>query len=187
MNPQSTQETPFLENLKQLLGSIEHALQSKYYLSAQILIYAGIDSAAWLTSNTNEKVGERFQRWVNRWMLPAKPLPATAADLYAARCAVLHTFTADSDMSKKGTARRIAYATGQAIAKELQARLDSDSMGRSDLVVVHIDDLFDAFRLGYANYFESLKSDPAAFARTKAKMDKYSIHIDGDALKEFLE
>ncbi len=174
-----------LENLKQLLGSIEHALQSKYYLPAQILIYAGIDAAAWLASDTNEAVGTRFRRWVDRWMLPVKPLSATAADLYAARCAVLHTLTADSHLSNEGTAHRIAYATGQASAKELQARLDS--MGRSDLVVVHIMDLYDAFRLGFADYFESLKSDPAAFARTKAKMDRYSVHIEGDVLKEFLQ
>jgi hypothetical protein len=60
-------------------------------------------------------------------------------------------------------------------------------MGSSDLVAIHIEDLFDAFRLGYADYFESLKSDPAAFARTKAKMDRYSVHIEGNALKEFLQ
>jgi hypothetical protein len=185
MNPQPNHETPASINLKQLLDSIEHALRLRHYLPAQILIYAGIDAAAWLASDTNEGVGKRFRRWVDRWMLPAKPLLATASDLYAARCAVLHTFTADSDLSKTGTARRIAYATGQASAKELQAKLDAK--GHSDIVVVHIADLYDAFRLGFAAYFDSLHSDPVACARTIAKMDRYTVHVEGEALREFLQ
>ena len=184
MNSQPDHETPASINLKQLLDSIEHALHLKHYLPAQILIYAGIDAAAWLASDDNEGVGKRFQRWVDRWMLPAKPLLATAAELYAARCAVLHTFTADSDLSKTGKVRRVAYATGEVSAQELQTKLDAK--GHSDIVVVHINDLYLAYGSGFAAFLESLHSDPAACARTIAKMDRYSVHVEGEALKEFL-
>ena len=184
-NGDHTDETPASINLKQLLNSIEYTLQMKYYLPAQILIYAGIDAAAWLASDTDEEVGKRFRWWVDRWMLPAKPLLATAADLYAARCGVLHTFTSDSNLSKKGIVRRIAYATGQVSAQELQAKMGSK--GRSDIVVVHIVDLYNAYRLGFAEYLESVKSDSAAWARIKAKMDRFFVHIEGNTLNEFLE
>ena len=180
------QKTALQAILEQLLASIEHALQSGYYLPAQILIYAGIDAAAWLSSDDKEEeVGKRFRSWVERWMLPAKPLPATAHDLYAARCAVLHTFTADSRMSKKGAARRIALAIGAETTQRLQAGLHSKS--GSDVVAVHIDDLYEGFRLGFANCLESLQSDPAALALTVARMEKYPVFVEGDALKEFLK
>jgi|ERR1017187_1459773 hypothetical protein len=185
MNPQPNDETPASINLKHLLDSIEHALRLEHFLPAIILIYAGIDAAAWLASDTNEEVGKQFRRWVDHWMLPAKLLLATALELYAARCAFLHTFTADSGLSKTGKARRIAYATREASAKWLQARLDA--MGRSDIVVVHIADLYDAFRLGFAAYLDSLHSDPVACARTMAKMDRYTFHLHGEALKNFLQ
>src|SRR5437870_4084436 len=95
-------------SLTQVVVSTERMIQTKMYLPALILIYAGIDTAGWLASaKPSVEVRCRFCRWVERWLLPAKPLGCTALDLYGARCGILHTFTSDSDLSRQGKARRI--------------------------------------------------------------------------------
>jgi hypothetical protein len=55
-------------------------------------------------------------------MLQGTPLPCTGRELQAARCAVVHTFTPDSNLSKGGKARVIGYAYGKAGVKKLERR-----------------------------------------------------------------
>ena len=86
-----------------------------------VLLYSGIDAAASQEPAAGKGVGERFEKWVDRYMLKGKPLPCTARELYAARCAVVHTFTPDSDLSKAGKARVVAYAYGKAEVMKLHA------------------------------------------------------------------
>jgi hypothetical protein len=166
-------------SLRQVIISTEMAIQAEMYLPALILIYAGIDTAAWLAcTSPDEGVRSRFCRWVDRWLVPAKQIGCTSLDLYGARCGVLHTFTSDSDLSRAGKARRICYAFGGTTAQQLQDMLERS--GRADCVAVHLGDLFEAFRLGLADYLEHALSDPQQSVDLAQKAERYFGLVSSD-------
>jgi hypothetical protein len=178
-------KTPLNHNLSQIAASIVHSIESEWYLPAQILIYSSIDAAAWLAGDENAKVGERFCEFVDRWMLSKYLLPATAQELYAARCGILHTFTADSKLSKKGSARRVIPSRGSDDARDLQARLEAK--GIKDAVVVPIIGLFDSFRFGYSDFLQHVPTDLALKAKVKEKISRYGMLVQGEELEQFLK
>jgi hypothetical protein len=47
-----------------------------------VVLYSGIDVAASLEPSTGSSVGERFEKWVDRYMLKGTSLPCTARELY---------------------------------------------------------------------------------------------------------
>jgi hypothetical protein len=77
-----------------LLGSgIDACIEKKLSGPALILIYSGIDTVGWLDSSEDYATRTSFMKWVDAYLLQAKPLQCTALELYAARCGLLHTFT----------------------------------------------------------------------------------------------
>src|SRR3954465_9782100 len=92
------------DDVYEMLVAIRKSLSANLSLPPLVLIYALMDSMAWIASNRAAgTVGARFDAWVNRWLVPElkKRAPEiTAIDLYAARCAVLHTLTGHSDLSR---------------------------------------------------------------------------------------
>jgi hypothetical protein len=113
-------EQAMCSNLKILGEGFEACAQKRLQLPALIVLYSAIDITAWLANDdTSAGVGKRYMAWVDQYLLKAKPMSCTSADLYAARCGVLHTLTAESDMNAKGKARQIAYAWGNKNADEL--------------------------------------------------------------------
>jgi hypothetical protein len=146
---------PFEENLITLLESVEDCLAKERILPCLALFYSGIDVVASLEDSGASRL--TFTNWVDKYLLKSASLSCTAFDLYGARCGILHSFSAESDLSKQGKARQVIYAWGSAKADDLA--LTSKRLGRSDCVV-HIRDLINAFRVGLANYLEEVMQDP---------------------------
>lgn len=152
---------PFERDLADTLLSIEKCIEARRHMPTSILIYSLIDSIAWACSNKAEKSTRRnFESWVERWMMPrfASIAPRIQpVDLFAARCAVLHSMTPDSDLSRAGTAKRIAYAWGSGKVKALEAVLDGLEV--SDVVAIHYDDLLDVMRNAIADCLAEAETD----------------------------
>jgi hypothetical protein len=162
---------PLETSLRQVIVSTEMMIQAEMYVPALILIYAGIDTAGWLAStDSTQGIRSRFCEWTDRWLLPTKQLGCSSVDLYGARCGVLHTFTSDSDLSRAGKARRVCYAFGGSSASELQSVLDRNR--RTDCIAVHLGQLFEAFRLGLADYLEHALADPQQRKELARKAEK---------------
>src|ERR1700682_2492170 len=94
-----------------ILRGIEICLASECLVSGVALIFSGIDSLAALTrpveaQNTSRSV---FIKWVETHLLPGSGLTCTALDLYTARCGVLHTHAAESDLQRQGEAKPLVY------------------------------------------------------------------------------
>lgn len=167
------------QSLIQLFTSIDSCIERKVQLPTLILIYAGIDSIAWLgAEDPAGPVGERFTTWIDRYLLAAKPLACSAADLYSARCGILHTLTADSKLISKGRAKHLAYAWGNANARDLQRVLDQTHPG--ECVVVHISELAEALRLGTARMFEEADRDTALAQRLVEQGKRYFVGMNPD-------
>jgi hypothetical protein len=106
-----------------------------------------------------------FVRWVESYMLKAKPLGCTAIDLYAARCGIVHSMSAESDLSRQDKAARILYVWGTAKPDEInqagRALIDAgEKAARPNDVAVHISDLIDAFKLALKAYMEEIAGEP---------------------------
>jgi hypothetical protein len=163
----------YKQNIDQIFSAIRSCGESRQYIPALMLLYGLIDSLAWSTSNRSSRgVRQNFELWVNSWLMPhmhARGSDITATDLYAARCGVLHTLTADSDLSNNGHARRILYAHGVASASHLRKALDKE--GSHNYVTIQLEDLSESVRLAVDDIFHAAEKNPelAALIRVVAK------------------
>lgn len=156
------------ENLDRLFDGVQVCLREKLYLPSIILIYSAIDIVASLDRHPSEGTRASFTRWVKSYLLVARPLPCTALELYAARCAILHTLTAVADLTQSGKARPIVYVLGTWKAADLQKALER--LGRRE-VVVHIGDLLEAFFAGVKTFLEEIEEDASRQQAIQARAD----------------
>jgi hypothetical protein len=168
----------------QLFDAIEDCLAKGRLLPCLTLLYSGVDVVASLERRPGEGTQAAFVRWIDENLLKSHPLPCTALELYAARCGVVHTFTAESDLSRRGSARRVIYAWGNAKAEDLATA--TKLLGRTD-VAVHIRGLIDAFRTGLASYLEEVARSPERQQRVEAGTGLWFEHMDQDLVTTFLD
>ena len=174
-----------IQTLLQLVEAIILCTDHKLQLPALMLLYAGVDISGWLASPDQQSTRASFTDWVDKYLLPSKPLPCTALELYAARCGLLHTYTAESNLASAGKARQIAYAWGDAQARDLQKTIDLE--GRTDLVALHVSDLLEGFRLGLSAYFADLDSKPSLAATFEAKASKSFAPASKELIRDYLD
>lgn len=169
----------FHKNLGDMLLAAERCRKANQHLPALVLIYALIDSLVWSAAEQAQKsVRGRFEAWVNRWLLPqlAPQLPKlSATDLYAARCAVLHTLTGDSDLSRSGEAKRLMYAWGTARAEDLQAVIAEARL--STHVALHYDHLFTALCRAVEGFLEHANADTSLAARLEEAAGQHYLNV----------
>jgi len=140
----------------ELAEAVSDLSESRLRLPAMLVLYAGIDIMASLDRPESSLEAKRsdFIKWTDRYVLPGAHLACSAEDLYAARCGLLHTYMAESRLSREGKARQIWYAWGDARPEDLQAIID-----RADVppaAAVHFDDLSAAFGLGIERFKQSI-------------------------------
>ena len=174
--------TAFQRNLTELLDSIEDCLAKRRILPCLMLLYSGIDVIASLEAGTASR--SAFTKWVNRYVLKSTSLSCTASDLYGARCGILHTLSAESNMSRKGTARRMGYAWGNASTDELERA--TKELGRDERAV-HVRELIDAFRLGLTNYMQEVMQDESRKQKIFAGAGMWLTDMGQNAIKDFLK
>ena len=110
----------------QLRSSIKDLFAKGETSPAILLIYAPIDILASLARPTGRADTDRqfFKDWVTEYMLPDSQLPCNADDIYAARCGLLHTLTAESRQARLGYARMIDYVGDNEVPADVQRRND---------------------------------------------------------------
>jgi hypothetical protein len=145
---------------------IDVALDNRCLRAAIILIYSGIDTMARLAMDAAKTGVEKsdFIAWVDRYIhFPCKE-QLTGLDLYAARCAVLHTYTTDSGLSRAGKARRIGYMDHAVPEVVYNASVDAT------LVLVSIKALRDSFFAGIDRFFVEAFADAAREAIVEKRL-----------------
>jgi len=175
----------FSHHMFALLESIDYCISKQYVLPCLTLLYSGIDIVASLEARPNEPVNKSFTRWVKKYLLKHGAFQCNAIDLYAARCGVVHTFTPESDLSRKGKARQIAYAWGDADVSKLNKA--SDILGRKDVVSVHLHDLVVAFRHSIVAYLEEIDSSPAKQQLFEKAAGLWFVPTDKSLVDELIE
>lgn len=88
--------------------------QNKFMGQVLTIIYSTIDACGLLDApdSQDKATGCTFKSWVSKYMLDDESLECNADDLWGARCAILHTHTSTSDLSKANRVREIQYISG---------------------------------------------------------------------------
>lgn len=137
-----------------------------------IVVFSSIDTMGLLDAPPHQvsATGASFKAWVRSYLTPDPRVEFTDVDLWGARCAVLHTFTTESDLSKAGSAKELQYYGGDKATRDAQKfdTLMRTIHGGSHLPV-HLDDLIEAFLAAFKSFIRMLdancKADPAYEAR----------------------
>jgi hypothetical protein len=175
--------TMFEKHMLDLLEAIEDSYAKSRIMPCLVLLYSGIDVVASLEPSQGIQVGDRFKKWVEGYMLRYLK-NCTANDLYGARCAVVHTFTPDSNLSRTGKARVVAYAIGSAELSDLEEA--SAIAGQSEQVNVHIRDLIDAFRNGFADFLEQIRTDKTRFKEVQKSAGMWAVWTDPKKIQDYI-
>lgn len=153
--------TPTLDRVfQQIRESADMLLANELSLPTLILIYSIIDTLGWVNRPAAKDSSDRhdFMAWVNDFLLPASGISATAEDLYAARCGVVHSHSFESTMSRMGKARRILYSYGRADHRILE-QLAANHAATD--VALKIETLIAALDAGFAKFKAALATNPA--------------------------
>ncbi|GJJ03432.1 hypothetical protein RugamoR64_39700 [Duganella rhizosphaerae] len=130
-----------------------------------VLLFAAIDQLAWVAGDKETVGNEGFKAWVQRYMVEKNPellSGATAADLWGARCGVLHTGAAESNDFRSGKARRIFYAS------------NLGQVGPSDptILILSLEWLGSAFAAALVWFLEDLQANPDKDRRAREKLSR---------------
>lgn len=176
----------FLKNNAEMLDAASRSIQLRQHIPTMVLIYTHIDALAWAGSaKQHGLVRKNFEDWVLKWMLPALTAEAptlTATDLYAARCGILHTLTASSDLADLGKAKKLAYAWGTAPAKALDDVFAASGLAGT-VVTIHYEALLGALRYGYDRFIASTNNDPVLKQRLEEAARKHFFTFSVDRSK----
>jgi hypothetical protein len=148
------------KHLSERLQSIRLCFGKGYYSSSLILTYCTIDMLAWLAMPCERTRSTKtdFVSWVKKYLLPGSGLSVTAIDLYAARCALVHTYTSRSSLIEKGDASELLYSFGPAErAAELEKAIDT---AKGPAKAVHLENLFAALEQAIFSFLEEIQHEP---------------------------
>ena len=170
------------ENYTQVVNGALACLSVRLQHPCLILIYTLIDSLAWACSDkTTGSVRSNFEVWVETWL---KSIPCTAAELYTARCAILHTLTSKAALNESGNVREIAYAWGTAKSEDLEEAISRS--GYRNLVAVHIDHLLDQVCAAMDNILENAKADPVLKQRLEDAANQHLVTDARELVEQYL-
>lgn len=176
----------FYQNYTQVVAGVHLCLEKKLQMPALILVYTLMDTFSWVVFGGEEKsTRKRFERWTEKWILPQGSISCSATELYAARCAVLHSLTSEAALTQSGEARQVAYAWGTASAAKLQASINA--LRPKNLVAVHIEEIFAAVREGMAQVVEASKTDALLRHRLEEAAAKHFTSMENEKIDQFLE
>jgi hypothetical protein len=153
----------------QLIG-FKLLLDNQLTLPVLILLYASIDISAYVWAGGDDnRAGERFKKFAEKYIISHLP-ELTPADLWGARCAILHTSTPESTESKKGSARQILYSWGSA---EIEINKKVIAAETDKYVATSIEDLLKAFASAIDDFMSDLEKDDGLYKLCMERVRKF--------------
>jgi len=137
--------------MNSILAAIEWSIENLQPFPALILILSGIDIMGSIQDEKGYASEKHFSDWVVNYLFKEGTFDFNEADLYGARCAIVHTLRYDPKPDKK-VRRQIVYGirwNDDAIKKIKDPALQ---------VGVNVDDLHKAFKAAYIKYLEDLEN-----------------------------
>ena len=154
---------------KGIKAGIEVTLNNECLSSCVILIYAGIDSMAYLdmSPSQSEVTSGDFVQWVDKYMRFPCREQLNGADLYGARCAMLHQYGVESRMSREGKCRVVGYMDKGV------PEIRYDSSVSKDHVFVSVPALKNAFFAGIDKFLVDVFSNKTRAETVEARLKNF--------------
>lgn len=152
---------------QQIKRAIQICLDNECFGAATILIYSGIDTMSSLTIPEGQNVTRSdFVRWTQKYISLCKEYAVSGDELYSARCAMLHSYSTDSDMTRNGRCRQIAYMDNSVPPVRF------DPSVSNDLVLISVSGLAKVFSDGIDRFLIDVFSNPttASLAENRLKL-----------------
>jgi hypothetical protein len=143
-----------------------------------ILLYSTIDIMGYIVSEEKAS-GTRFKYFIDEFMSDALPNDITSVDLWGARCALLHTGTPESDLSKKGNARQILYSSGSAPI-EILNQVICASEKPDKYIGISFEELLDAFICGIEEVYKIINKDTSFASMCLTKMETHYAFVSSN-------
>jgi hypothetical protein len=167
---------PVFDHAKKTSDAIICLCHAGHHVAAVMLIYAAIDQMSWLSIPGPMSYGPDFKNWVKKYMLENGNLICSEDDLWAARCGLLHTGTAESKDFRLGTAKnKIFYSFGN-------TTWTNNSKKRE--ICLSIETMVEAYLAGVMWFIEELENDPVQLPLTLTKVTtilttyQSTLHVD---------
>lgn len=151
----------------QTIDAIKQLVVANCYMQALVVLYSAIDTLAWVSLETGDVTRSAFCQWIDTYIDPEKLISCTAQDLYAARCAIVHSSTTKSKLSRDGKARELWYVTSSLSADRLQECARSVGLKAH---VIPFTLLVAAFADGAMNFSEALTQNAEFESRCVERM-----------------
>ena len=165
---------------RQIEDPIKLCLEHGHFSAGVKLIYAGIDTMAFLmmpATNSKGKKREKVERddfinWVEQYLHFEGDEQLSGLDVYGARCSMLHNHSIYSELSKLGKCRWVGYTD------KMHPPVRFDPKIHKQLVMVSVPDLAEAFFSGVRECLIDLFSDLATNQIARQRLDDLVKSID---------
>ena len=154
----------------QTIDAINQLVVANRYLQALVVLYSAIDTLAWVSLSSGDVTRFDFCKWDDTYLKPEMQVGCTSQDLYAARCAVVHSSAAESRMSREGQASELWYSTSSHSIDYLQSY--ARKVG-AKAKVVHFTTLIAAFTFSVMDFSQELATDPGREAVCVERMKRW--------------
>lgn len=144
---------------------IRVSIDNQSFGSAVLLILSAIDTMAYLgmPPDRQDVIREDFVSWADRYIRFPCEQQVTGLDLYGARCAMLHTYSVRSKLSRQGKCRVIGYMDRAVPEVQYNPSISTTLVMVS--VVGLADALFDGINRFLIEVFSDRKRAPVVEAR----------------------
>jgi hypothetical protein len=145
---------------------IQVAIDQGCLPSAVILIYAGMDTMAYLgmPAAREDVQREDFVVWAERYVTFPCVEQLSGLDLYGARCAMLHTHSITARLTREGKCRKLGYADTCSPEVAFSPEI------AKDFALVSIRGLADAFFKGVDRFLVDVFADASRGALAEARL-----------------
>ena len=166
------------------LKSVDLLFKANLYGQLLVVVYSTVDTLGLLHAPSTQvsASGPSFKTYASAYLLPGSALECSAVDLWSARCAVLHSYSSESDLTRSGTAKEIQYYTGDKSTEHARRFVELTKVvdgGRS--IAVHISDLLVAFlqslQTQAAPLIHRCGTDPLVEIRVKNVLQVYPMDL----------
>ena len=153
--------------------AIRVALDNECYAAAVILVYSGIDTMAYIgiPDNQEDVTSRDFMNWADQYIRFPCNEQVTGADLYGARCGMLHSYSVTSRLSREGKCRRVGYMDKAVPEVRYDPGIDPS------FVLVSIHGLAEAFFRGIDQFLVDIFADPVKAAVAERRLDQLVMEI----------
>ena len=160
--------------IKQTYESILLLHRKGFHGQSLVVFYSAIETLGLLMAKVDvvSASSHTFKSWVKEYLLPCGDYDFDESDMWGARCAVLHTFTTESDLSRANKLKQMQYVAEGAgstlfeVMKQAASTLD----GGGKHVLVDLKEL-------YISFGEALENSTDKLIELTAQDDRYDLRV----------